>query len=76
MTKATDIIVKTNNPKSLDEILHSFGACVVQDDPASGHYMEQDGGYVVRCLTDPRFIEWMLKRQGYGEFIRRCETLV
>ncbi len=73
---ATDIIVATNNPKALDETLQSFGAVVVQSDLETGTYMQRDGGYVVRCLGNPDFVEFVIKNQGYGQFIKRLPELV
>jgi len=64
-----ELLVRTNNPKSLDEALRSFGGLVSQD--ASGEYRaEPDGGYAVRAPTgNIAFIRFAIESQGYGTVI-------
>lgn len=76
MKPATDIIVKTGNPAALDGILKQFGAVVVQSDLDRPTYMQRDGGYVIRVFGDPSFVKFMIKNQGYGEFIKDLDELV
>lgn len=73
---ATDIVVKTNNPEALDNILQSFGAVVVMSNLDKKTYLQKDGGYVVRCFSDAKFIQFVIKNQGYGEFVKVLDELV
>ena len=70
-----DILVKTENPESLDRTMQSMGAAVVGGGMPSG-YIKVDGCYVVRCFSDYNYIKFVITHQGYGEFVRELPELV
>lgn len=86
MSEHVDLLVRTTNPKYLDETVQQLGpAVLVEESP--GLYLaidDEDGwwkeggahGYVVRVLDGAHagFVEFAITHQGYGEVVRRLET--
>lgn len=73
MAEATDLLVDTNNPEALDELMQqSFRACLLggPDD-----FERMEGHYILRCFGDPSYLELTIKNQGYATFIKRLEQL-
>lgn len=64
-----DLLVKTANPKALDQTLNQMGALVMQD-PDGSYPQVKDGAYRVRALNgDTGFLKFTIQRQGYGQVI-------
>ena len=72
--EATDILVRTANPRMLDETVQQLGPAVVVGGP--DNYVQVDGCYVVRAFGDPGFIKFAITNQGYGEVVRELEELL
>jgi hypothetical protein len=73
--QATDILVRTADPKMLDETVQQLGPAVVIQGVAVD-YVQVDGCYVVRVFGDPGFIKFAITNQGYGEVVRELEELL
>jgi hypothetical protein len=65
-----ELLVKTPNPKALDQTSQQLGALV-------GDHPEPDGSYVVRTFppNDVKlgFIKFAIKNQGYAEVVGERE---
>ena len=71
---ATDILVDTENPDALDKIVNQFSAAVVGGGMPGG-YTKVDGHYIVRCFSNPDFLVFMMKSQGYADVVEVCSGL-
>jgi len=68
--KATDYLIECGNPKAFDRTINDMGAMLEQD--ASGGYNLYEGKYYkMRVLSNPGFLEFAIKNQGYGKIIRK-----
>lgn len=63
MSEATDLLVKTPNPKALDDTVQQLGPAVVVDGSWDGEVCR------VRVFGDPGFIRFAITNQGYGEVV-------
>lgn len=61
--QATDLIVKTANPKLLDDTVQQLGPAVVVDSSWNGDTCR------VRVFGDPGFVRFAITNQGYGEIV-------
>lgn len=69
---AKEILVKTNNPKALDELLqHNFSSALVAEEAfgSVGVYHREGDCYVARCFAGADFVAFALEAQGYAEVI-------
>jgi hypothetical protein len=75
--QATDIIVDTDNPTYLDKTVQQLGPyAVIQDEESSSGYLWHQGGYVVRCFSNPGYLEFAVTNQGYGKVVKRLDDLL
>jgi hypothetical protein len=63
MPEAVDLIVKTVNPKLLDDTVRQLGAAAVVDGSFNGDACR------VRVFGPPGYIKFALANQGYGEVV-------
>jgi hypothetical protein len=68
--RATDILVRTEDPAMLDQTVQQLGRAAVVGAP---DYTKVDGCYVVRVFGDPGFIKFAITNQGYGEVVRELD---
>lgn len=73
MEAATDILVRTADPRMLDETVQQLGPAAVVGAP---DYARVEGCYVVRVHGDPGFIKFAIMTQGYGEVVRVLDELI
>lgn len=66
------LVVQTQNPKALDEILKHFNSTLEQN--ADGSYVLEDGAYIARCFGDAGFVQFALENQGYAKVIAVRDT--
>lgn len=67
-----ELLVKTGDPRSLDQTLNGFGGVVVQDDPVAGTYWQVEPNvYAVRSLRREGigFLRFAIEKQGYGTIV-------
>jgi hypothetical protein len=73
VNRVHDLLVRTGDPKILDDTVQQLGAAaVIQDSP--DRYTTVEGCYVVRVFGDPGFIRFAITQQGYGEVVRELEA--
>jgi hypothetical protein len=63
MPEAVDLIVKTVNPKLLDDTVQQLGAAAVVDGSFNGDTCR------IRVFGPPGYIKFALANQGYGEVV-------
>ena len=69
----THLIVTTNAPSALDALIQPFKAAVLRDPTTLSGYRIVQGGYLVRCQSDPDFVELLIEKEGHGTVIRRLK---
>jgi hypothetical protein len=60
-----DFLVDTPNPAALDATLQQLGAVLI----GGPDFIQHDGHYVVRCLSDPGYVRFAVETQGYAKVI-------
>ncbi len=67
-----DFLVKTGNPAVFDRTMHSFDAALIETAP--GHYLQEEGCYILRVLGDAQYVQFVITTQGYGRVVRERGT--
>jgi hypothetical protein len=65
----TELLVRTTNPRWLDDTLQQIGGVVCQHDDGAYVSLEPDV-YIVRAVSgNPGFLKFAITQQGYGTVV-------
>lgn len=69
----SDFLIECYNPKAFDQTVNSMGA-MLQQNVDDSYFKTPEGYYVMRVLSDPGYVQFAIKNQGYGKVIKQIEA--